>query len=157
MHNWTGNYMVYDSNALRFYGSGPFIWYNTTPNGGQWNGFINTNIQGGDPSVVKISENNYLMVFVGSPYSTNTDNNLENSDRIVLYPNPVKNKLEIRSIIQNNQFAYKIYNSSWQIIETGKNNSASIQVEHLTSGLYFIEIQSANNIPRPVFSRFVKE
>ncbi len=33
-------------------------------------GFVNTNIRGGDPSVVKIGAANYMTIFVGEPYIT---------------------------------------------------------------------------------------
>lgn len=60
-HNWTGNLMINDSNELRFYGSSPsFIWYNSSLNAHTWNGFVNTNVQGGDPSVLEVAEHNYL-------------------------------------------------------------------------------------------------
>jgi hypothetical protein len=68
-HNWTGNYMVENSTELRFYGSGGNIWYNHSANGGVWDGYVPTNLQGRDPSVVKVDSNNYLMIYVGQPYS----------------------------------------------------------------------------------------
>ena len=70
-HNWTGNYMVDSPTELRFYGSGTgSIWYNSSPNGGQWNGYVSTNIQGGDPTVLRIGPSSYAMVFVGLPLNT---------------------------------------------------------------------------------------
>lgn len=157
MHNWTGNFMVYDNNALRFYGSGPFIWYNVSPNGGQWNGFVNTNIQGGDPSVIKISEKNYLMVFVGSPYLTNNENSIKDPERFILFPNPVKNRLEIHCKNQNDEFDYKIYSLSGQLIDSGMHRTSSVEVDHLSSGFYFIELQSAGKKLQTIFVEFVKE
>ncbi len=157
MHNWTGNFMVYDTNALRFYGSGPFIWYNVSPNGGQWTGFVNTNIQGGDPTVVKISENNYLMVFVGSPYLTNNENDIKDPERFILFPNPVKNRLEIHCKNQNDAFDYKIYSSSGQLIDSGMHRTSPIEIEHLFQGFYFIELQAAGKKLQPILVEFVKE
>jgi hypothetical protein len=66
-HNWTGNYMLESSSELRFYGSGPNIWFNNSSDGFVWNNYTNTNVKGGDPSVVKLAENQYLMIFVGQP------------------------------------------------------------------------------------------
>ncbi len=65
-HNWTGNYMLNSENELRFYGNGPMIWYNASPNGGVWNGFVATNLNGGDPSVVRLGPDRYFIVFVGA-------------------------------------------------------------------------------------------
>ncbi len=94
-HNWTGNYMVNETNSLRFYGAGVAgIWFNSTPNGGMWNGYVNTNVQGGDPTVLRIDATTYLMIFVGEPYSTALDELNPLSDFIV-YPNPSKSMFTI--------------------------------------------------------------
>lgn len=69
-HNWTGNFLVDGDASLRFYGSGPQIWYNTSADGFAWSGYVNTNVQGGDPTVVKLSASNYLIIYVGKPYQT---------------------------------------------------------------------------------------
>lgn len=69
-HNWTGNFMVQNPTELRFYGSGQKVWYNISQNGSAWQGYTNTNINGGDPSVVKISGSSYLMIYVGEPYNS---------------------------------------------------------------------------------------
>jgi hypothetical protein len=69
VHNWTGNFVVEDSAELRFYGSGPTTWYNYSADGGVWNGYVNTSIHGGDPTVVKLDSNDYLMVYTGQPYA----------------------------------------------------------------------------------------
>ncbi|MBK9406438.1 MAG: hypothetical protein IPN57_18240, partial [Ignavibacteria bacterium] len=62
-HSWIGNYMINDTNELRFYGSGMNVWFSSSPNGGEWSAFNNTNIQGGDPSVLRLSSNDYLMIY----------------------------------------------------------------------------------------------
>lgn len=69
-HNWTGNFTVVDSTELRFYGCGREIWYASSPNGGVWSGYVATNLRGGDPSVVRVSDSLYLIVFTGEPYGT---------------------------------------------------------------------------------------
>lgn len=68
VHNWTGNFTVVDSTELRFYGCGREIWYASSPNGGVWSGYVATNLRGGDPSVVRVADSLYLMVFTGEPY-----------------------------------------------------------------------------------------
>jgi hypothetical protein len=94
-HNWTGNYMVENSTELRFYGSGGNVWYNHSANGGVWDGYVPTNIQGGDPSVVKIDSNNYLMIYVGQPYSVAKEELIDNSELVKIYPNPAFDKITI--------------------------------------------------------------
>ncbi|MBS1537666.1 MAG: T9SS type A sorting domain-containing protein [Bacteroidetes bacterium] len=74
-HNWTGNFMLNSSTELRFYGSGPTIWFNTSLNGFDWKGYTNTNLVGGDPSVVKLSDNSFMAIYVGEPYKTTTNFN----------------------------------------------------------------------------------
>ncbi|NUO02377.1 MAG: T9SS type A sorting domain-containing protein [Saprospiraceae bacterium] len=90
-HNWTGNYML-NNNELRFYGSGPMIWYNSTGNGGVWNGFVATNLNGGDPSVVQVAPNHYVIVFVGAQYITATSEAAAQK-ALFFFPNPVKDDL----------------------------------------------------------------
>lgn len=94
-HNWTGNFMVENNAELRFYGSGGNIWYNHSVNGGVWNGYVPTNIQGGDPSVVKIDSNNYLIIYVGQPYSVANEELVENAASLKIYPNPAIDKITI--------------------------------------------------------------
>lgn len=141
-HNWTGNYLVESNAELRFYGSGPFIWYNSTPNGGVWNGFVHTNIQGGDPSVVKISPNNYLMIFVGQPYVTATQEAFD--ENIAIFPNPVTDQLNVQLPEKTG------YNDTYLILydATGKpikpfqlkNEHTTINTTMLISGVYFYQI-----------------
>ena len=157
-HNWTGNYMINNPGELRFYGSSPFfIWYNSSPNGGVWNGFVNTNLQGGDPSVVKVAENNYLMVFVGKPYAqtgVSADLNLENS--ISIFPNPVKSVLNIVQNIQNQAFNYRIYSASGKLYKTGQADHNLISVEDLPAGEYFLEIENKAVAKPGMMIKFVK-
>ena len=78
------------------------------------------------------------------------------SDFFTIYPNPVadilnitnKNQLEISSII--------IYNTLGQQVQTfiNANNTTSIDVSQLKTGLYFIKINSEKGITT---SRFIKE
>ncbi|HCV43519.1 MAG TPA: hypothetical protein DGH68_08530 [Bacteroidetes bacterium] len=97
-HNWTGNYLFDGGSSLRFYGSGPQIWYNTSPDGFTWSGYVNTNVQGGDPTVVKISSANYLIIFVGQPYQTNVQVHEQLGTFALLqnYPNPFNPTTTIR-------------------------------------------------------------
>ncbi|MBL8001791.1 MAG: T9SS type A sorting domain-containing protein [Flavobacteriales bacterium] len=96
-HNWTGNYVVADANDLRFYGSGQNgIWYNSSPNGGQWNGFVSTNVMGGDPTVVRVDSASWLMVYVGPPYATNVaERSLTGA--LQVFPVPASDQLVVRA------------------------------------------------------------
>lgn len=144
-HNWTGNYMVNDSNELRFYGSGSQnIWFNSSPNGGVWNGYTNTNIQGGDPSVLKISNNDYLMIYVGAPYITNISEPIQDEpNKITLFPNPANHTIYIHNQLQVRNLKFAIYNVTGQQVLYGihKANGAGIAVENLENGFYFLWLE----------------
>ena len=67
-HNWTGNLMLESPDLVRFYGAGPGgIWFSESDNGATWGLYQPTNIQGGDPTVLKRNEDDYLMIYVGPP------------------------------------------------------------------------------------------
>lgn len=69
-HNWTGNYMLNTPSELRFYGSGATIWYNYSLDGTTWQGYTNTNLIGGDPSITRLSDGKYVAIYVGEPYNS---------------------------------------------------------------------------------------
>ena len=140
-HSWIGNFMIKDTNELRFYGSGGNIWYSSSPNGGQWSAFINTNIQGGDPSVLKIDDSNYIMIYTGQPYPNAISENNTQADVFELYqnyPNPfnpittISYKLLFKSYIELNVFDV-----------TGKQ-VASLVKEQQNAGNYEIEFDAAD-------------
>lgn len=69
-HNWTGNLTVDFTGKLRFYGSGNKLWYSSSSDGFSWSAFTDTNLKGGDPSVLQLETNRFLMIYVGEPYNT---------------------------------------------------------------------------------------
>ena len=141
-HNWTGNYMVNDSSDLRFYGAGSNgIWFNSSPNGGMWNGYVNTNIQGGDPSALRIAANNYLMIYVGPPYSTGINVEAIEQESIFVYPNPARDKINIKAAGNLRGSVYTIYDSTGRSVLTGKISTENyvIDIENLSDGNYFIK------------------
>lgn len=145
-HNWTGNYMIQATNELRFYGAGFMgIWFNSTPNGGVWNGFVNTNIQGGDPSVLKISATNYLMVYVGNPYTTGINNGPAVQHNVSVYPNPATDQIHIQADAALVGSTYIIYDDTGKSLLSGRINSVDTTIEwgHLASGLYLLSVGDA--------------
>ena len=160
-HSWIGNYMIKDTNELRFYGSGMFVWYSTSPNGGLWSSFVNTNIQGGDPSVLKISENNYLMIYTGMSYplgiNESENSGVNNFELNQNYPNPfnptTKINYHIPSIIngQSSNVKLVIYNATGKEIRTlvnEKQNAGSYTAifdgAGLSSGVYYYTLVSGS-------------
>jgi hypothetical protein len=163
LHNWTGNYMVNGITDLRFYGTGvPYLWYNSTPNGGVWSGYVNTNISGGDPTVVKISNSNYLIIFTGAPYTgiTKLDEVADSFQLFQNFPNPFNPVTKIKFTIpaallfpyglSGNPVSLKVYDLLGKQVAALVNESAlggqpgTYEVEfdgsNLTSGTYFYRL-----------------
>lgn len=146
LHNWTGNYMVESNNALRFYGSGSTIWFNTSPNGGTWSGYIATNVQGGDPTVVKVDSASYMMIYVGEPYQAASTANLERKEMLQVYPNPCVGQLQVEvtpNLLYERYFIHDItgrlwLKGQWQEVHTHLNTSL------LAPGTYTIQTQERN-------------
>lgn len=151
-HNWTGNYVVDGNVALRFYGSGPQVWYNTSPDGFTWNGYINTNMQGGDPTVVKLSDANYLMIFVGKPYTTEvTLREHESPDTFVLFqnsPNPFNPSTTIRFALPVSEWVtLKVFDVAGREVAilvdeemSVGNHAVTFAPRDLAGGIYFYKI-----------------
>lgn len=69
----------------------------------------------------------------------------ENKMRIVAYPNPVRNILNLKNI--QGDFSYRIYNVSGQLLKSDmKQKTKSINVNELKSGIYFLEIKSSSGL-----------
>jgi hypothetical protein len=143
MHNWTGNYMVESSSELRFYGSGASIWYNSTPNGELWSGYVNTNIQGGDPSVLKILNNNYLMVYVGQPYTSSIADEIIDVQNILIFPNPVRNIINVKTATKLVGSTYFIYDNTGKYVLSGRITSENILIDlgNILDGIYLFSVK----------------
>lgn len=100
-HNWTGNLMANSTTEMRFYGTGSpgAIWFKTTSNGKSWSNFTTTNINGGDPAVVRLSNGQYMMLYVGPPYAaTGVLSNNANLRELKIYPNPATNRAILEGV-----------------------------------------------------------
>lgn len=138
-HNWTGNFTLIDTNEIRFYGSSnQSIWYNSSNNGGVWNGYTNTNIfGGGDPSVLKISDSMYMMIYVGPQYPTGLLSYNQNSIT-TLYPNPAEDVLYINVHPDMQGSNYAIYSVDGRFIHKGtlSNSIETISTFNILNGNY---------------------
>jgi Leucine-rich repeat (LRR) protein len=79
------------------------------------------------------------------------------SDFFLIYPNPVKNILTIVDKKQSEISSIAIYNNLGQLVQmyiNATNNSESINVSQLRTGLYFIKIDSKKG---SIVSKFIKE
>ncbi len=59
----------------------------------------------------------------------------------VVAPNPVKDRIEL-SGIPNRNLSYSIFSSDGRLLESFENTSTSIEVAHLATGIYFIQLIS---------------
>ncbi|MBK6538948.1 MAG: T9SS type A sorting domain-containing protein [Ignavibacteria bacterium] len=151
-HSWIGNYMINDTNELRFYGSGMNVWFSSSPNGGEWSAFNSTNIQGGDPSVLRLSSNDYLMIYTGQPYAVNIQVNGNSvPDKFELYqnyPNPFNPVTHLEFGISDWGFVLlKVYDVLGNEVRTlvNENKPAGryeviFNGEGLPSGVYFYKL-----------------
>lgn len=148
-HNWTGNIMVEDEDELRFYGSGQKIWYNSTIDGNVWNGFVQTNIKGGDPALVKTKNNEYLIIFVGTPPLTLIDGIGLPSD-LAIFPNPVSEQINFYPKMGINE-DYLIINLWGEIIRQGVLSGNILDVSSLPGGIYILKMvcSKGNHISFP--------
>lgn len=88
-------------------------------------------------------ENAYLWLF--PEYSSNTNTNINRVDPGLqphVYPNPVKDVLNIRYCNQTLVCSVRIMSVDGQLIKTYDNAVQNIQVSGLNSGVYYISIQS---------------
>ena len=137
-HNWTGNFCPVSASELRFYGSGPTIWYSSSPNGGEWSPYVSTNLYGGDPSAVLLPDSSFFIVYVGQPYSTDiapTDVNdlptyhFDEGSLTVTFSDRT-----LRSV------TFHIYNALGQCVASQVCNAThnTIPLPSLPAGLYFV-------------------
>lgn len=65
--NWTGNLLRHGT-GLRFYGgSRQGLWYADSEDGVTWTTPRTLGLQGGDPTVVQVDEQRFLLIYVGPP------------------------------------------------------------------------------------------
>jgi hypothetical protein len=136
-HNLTGNLLV-GGGLLRFYGSGAMIWYNSSADGNTWNGFVNTNIVGGDPGVVKLSNGNYIMVYVGPPniVTTTSDPNGAAPDKI--FPNPFTSIIYMQGK-DGKQYSYSLFTATGSLLQQGIfTGNGQLNTEKLSAGAYLL-------------------
>jgi hypothetical protein len=153
-HNWTGNLMQVDTGEMRFYGSGQFIWYKSTPNGGQWSGYVPTNVHGGDPTVVKIADSSYAIIYVGDPSTMNVEEKNAIHD-LILFPNPAGDEIYLNtSLIEETKI--EITDISGKCIASFYSSPAQqeIFIGNLSPGIYFLKIEEKEKVQ---WLRFMKK
>jgi hypothetical protein len=118
------------------------IWYKSTPNGGTWGSFFNTNLTGGDPSCVKTGDHSYLIVFVGLQSSGRVDPGNSGSSADWLFPALCHDKIHLRiSSLPSGPAVLTMINSAGQIALSKKiYGDTSVTVEDLPDGMYYCRL-----------------
>jgi hypothetical protein len=74
----------------------------------------------------------------------------ENGVTFIIYPNPAKDYIYIQPIIENIEFAVKIYNSNGRLMNaySSGENGVSVNVSEFPDGLYIIELFNQSKCQR---------
>jgi hypothetical protein len=101
-----------------------------------WNGYVATNLPGGDPTVLKVASGNYLMIYVGQPYKTAVASPAQQP--LIYYPNPARDYLTIRPTQAGQR--YTIANMIGQQMATGtlKSPTTHLDISGLKVGVYLL-------------------
>ncbi|WP_312556217.1 T9SS type A sorting domain-containing protein [Empedobacter brevis] len=83
------------------------------------------------------------------PFTLSTEDikvQISNGHKIIVYPNPIKNILNIKATDKSKILEVEIYNTLGQIVSTIKKSGSQIDLSTLKKGIYFIRITTNNNI-----------
>jgi hypothetical protein len=133
-HNWTGNFTRVNDSWLRFYGSGPQVWFAESTDAETWGPYQNTNINGGDPSVFALAPNRWLMIYVGPRYPTSVAEDDEHVPMII--PNPTSGSFVIAHTRDTDHV--RVYALTGELMDT----SASV----LPTGVYTVHITRGDRV-----------
>jgi len=125
---------------MRFYGIRPMMWYNQSADGFSLNGFVPTNIGGGDPGIVKLSNGNYIMVYVGPNLVTATSNPVIDTP-LKIFPNPFTSAVTLHGK-HGKQYAYSLLTAAGSLLRKGMvYGSSSLNLAALPAGTYLLVME----------------
>lgn len=134
-HNWTGNFMLVNDSTLRFYGSGPRLWFAESIDGARWSPFNAVNgVQGGDPSVLRISPLRWLMIYVGPRQTTSVAT--DEMEQVLVVPNPTDGSIRIVGVNEDDR------------IEVRSLLGAAVQrdLSDAPAGVYLVRVERKDRI-----------
>lgn len=145
-HNWTGN-MIVDSLAIKFYGcGGSSMWFSASGNGNQWSPYQQINLSGGDPAVLKIPGRNNIIVYTGPPATVDISQ-YKTPELFDVFPNPVKDELNILGLDATDIIYYEIFDFSGRILTRGfVPENRKINLALLRAGIYILKIHTKSEI-----------
>lgn len=99
---------------------------------------------GGDFTAYRGNTNSASLIQLkGTEVVLSNEDFIKETKSFSLWPNPVKNTLNINSLNESN-YSVKIYDLLGRLIYTKENVNSSIDVSSFTSGLYLIKIKAQN-------------
>lgn len=96
-----------------------------------------------DPEAIPVTTNSKGPAVVS--LSAKEINEMVVKDRLVVFPNPVKNILNLDAK-NDKDYYYQIYNMSGQLIKKGKFNNKQTDISELPAGVYLIRINNSESV-----------
>nr|HMN26314.1 T9SS type A sorting domain-containing protein [Ignavibacteriaceae bacterium] len=84
------------------------------------------------------------LFYIKTEYSNLSTNNVA-KENLVIYPNPVVNKLNI-SVPNNTVEKVTVYNVSGQLVKSVNGNVDSVDLSHLNNGVYLVQVKTKNGV-----------
>lgn len=164
-HQWTGNLVEYSS-GMRFYGAGGTgLWWSYSADGTSWTKPTSLTVsssggaamppfvRGGDPAVLKIADNNYLLMYVSAPVAATSvaDNETDNTTNVGLRisPNPAQDFVCVSGYMKEpSLLTFSLVNLLGQEVmripaeQISGEFSRQIGISNLPQGSYFLRVQT---------------
>lgn len=150
-HNFTGNLMSNSSSDFRFYGTpspaAGAIWYKSTVDGFAWNpsyqncvGPVTNSLINADPSAIKVSANNYILIYVSKLSSITGLTKIEKGKSLfTIYPNPSYNTISVKSNGSLPISKISIFDLTGKLVFQSFENNQVIN-HSLQKGVYVLEV-----------------
>ena len=102
-------------------------------------------IQTSNPVATYFGIDNVVLPTQSNPQPTILSTKKYNKPLYEIYPNPVKDILQIQNI--NGEFSYKIYNVTGKLLKTTNNQiSNNINISDLITGTYILEVTNSEGV-----------
>ncbi len=160
-NQWTGNLVEYGT-GIRFYGAGRLgVWWSYSADGASWTKPIAAGIsggtampafiRGGDPAVLKLADNNYLLMYVSAPVNqmmTAVDGASQFSPILRIAPNPVTGTLRVNFTLAKAEYiSLELYNVLGQRTATLLHGDYAqgaheylLQTDRFPQGVYILRL-----------------
>lgn len=171
-NQWTGNLVEYGA-GMRFYGAGRLgLWWSYSADGTSWTKpttatisgatTMTAPIRGGDPTVLKLADNNYLLMYVSAPVNqmmTAVDGASQHSHVLRVSPNPTSDILRVNfTLTKAERISLELYNVLGQHIATLLHGDYALgaheyllQTSIFPQGAYFLRLTTSTTFQTSSF------